>query len=363
MSNGNVEKEAKISVVVPVYNVEKYISQCVESILNQTLQDIEIILVDDGSKDSSGSILDKYALSDNRVSVIHKKNGGVSAARNDGIDRASAPYIYIMDSDDYLEKDALESLYNIAIESGADIVMGDHYTFTEDNKHTPHHFFSKEFTTDDPRIIADIQKMILHFNFSPFKTEGDSALGIAPPWTRLVKTSLIKDNSILFDPYVKGIFDDGLFALEEMEYCKSIAYTKKYIYRYRLIGSSLVHRYNPNRETINDRIIERLMAFRTKFNKDEDFLNAVYCRITMLFVNLLDTYYLHPQFKAGLLEKQRLIKKTLKKESYQNAFKKAEISRLTKTQAMVAKLVRRNAVDLIPLMFKIRELARGVKGK
>ena len=101
---------ARCSVVVPVYNVEKYINRCIDSILSQTYRDYELILVDDGSTDSSGRICDLYATKDSRIHSIHKKNGGVSSARNTGIDYSTAEYITFIDSDDYVEKDYLQSM-------------------------------------------------------------------------------------------------------------------------------------------------------------------------------------------------------------------------------------------------------------
>lgn len=347
-----------ISVIIPVYNVEKYIEECVDSVLNQTFTDFELILVDDGSTDNSPGILDRYAQEDERVTVIHKENQGVSAARNDGLDKAVGEYLYIMDSDDYLEKDTLQILYDLAVETGADMVMGDHYTFTEDGRHTPHHFFSKEFVTTDPDIISAVQKMVLHKSFSPYMVEGDSALGIAPPWTRLVKASLVKDHSLRFDPYVKGIFDDGLFALEELEFTKCLAYTSKFIYRYRLLSSSLIHKFNPKRRAINHRIIKRLNQFQQKYHKDTDFQNAVDCRIIMNYVNLLDTCYMNEQYKASVYKKIALMQAVAKSEDYCSAFGNVDLNCLTATQKMVTRLVRRNCCFLIPALFKARELLR-----
>ena len=100
----------KISIVIPVYKVEKYIGVCIESVQNQTLKDIELILVDDGSPDKSGEICDQYASKDDRIKVIHKKNGGVGQARNDGLDLATGEWIIFCDSDDWLETNALEEL-------------------------------------------------------------------------------------------------------------------------------------------------------------------------------------------------------------------------------------------------------------
>lgn len=101
----------EISIIVPVYNVEKYLHKCVDSILSQTLSDFELLLVDDGSKDSSGNICDDYASIDSRIHVIHKKNGGVSSARNVGLDAAKGKYIVFVDSDDFVDSDYLETLY------------------------------------------------------------------------------------------------------------------------------------------------------------------------------------------------------------------------------------------------------------
>ena len=103
---------AKISVIVPVYNVEKFIRKCLDSIINQTMEDLEIILVDDGSIDNSGIICDEYAKNDNRIVVIHKENGGVSSARNVGLNKAKGKFIAFIDSDDYVNDDYLEKLYN-----------------------------------------------------------------------------------------------------------------------------------------------------------------------------------------------------------------------------------------------------------
>lgn len=114
----------ELSVVVPVYNVEKYLNKCVDSILNQTLPVAEIILVDDGSKDASGKIADEYARKYAQIRVIHQKNGGSSAARNSGIDAASKPYITFVDSDDYIEPTMYERLMTLLQDNDADISIG-----------------------------------------------------------------------------------------------------------------------------------------------------------------------------------------------------------------------------------------------
>ena len=117
----------KISIIVPVYNVEAYLERCVESILKQTYTNLEILLVNDGSTDKSGELCDKLALRDHRIRVIHKENGGLSDARNRGIDEASSNLIGFIDSDDYIDEDMYETLYRQMIASKADLSMCGHY--------------------------------------------------------------------------------------------------------------------------------------------------------------------------------------------------------------------------------------------
>lgn len=123
-----------ISIIVPVYNVEKYIEKCIESIMNQTYKNIEIILIDDGSTDNSGKICDDFAVKDNRIKVLHKKNGGLSSARNVGLDIAVGNYIGFIDSDDSVHHKMYELLYKAMVDSNADIAECDH--LSTNNKDT-----------------------------------------------------------------------------------------------------------------------------------------------------------------------------------------------------------------------------------
>lgn len=121
-----------ISVIVPVYKVEKYLNRCIDSIIKQTYHNLEIILVDDGSPDNSGKICDEYAKKDKRIKVIHKQNGGLSDARNCALDIATGDYIGFVDSDDYIKEDMFETLYNLCEEKEADISIISFYEMIED---------------------------------------------------------------------------------------------------------------------------------------------------------------------------------------------------------------------------------------
>ena len=132
---------AEVSIIVPVYQVEKYIRQCVDSILAQTFTDFELILVDDGSKDQSGKICDEYARMDTRVKVIHKENGGAADTRNRGVNQAVGNYVMFVDSDDYLAPTMLECLYRNILNENADIAACNYLYFFENDR-------KKDFATN-----------------------------------------------------------------------------------------------------------------------------------------------------------------------------------------------------------------------
>lgn len=133
-----MEQDILISVIVPVYNVEDYVGRCVDSILNQTHKNLEVILVNDGSKDRSGKICDEYAAKDDRVRVVHKENGGLSSARNTGIEMAAGEYITFVDSDDWIEADAYEHLLKLMKKYQVKLVCGGNYNVdSKTGKKTP----------------------------------------------------------------------------------------------------------------------------------------------------------------------------------------------------------------------------------
>ena len=129
--NMNCE-DVSVSIIVPIYNSDLYLRKCIDSVLAQTFQDIQLILVDDGSSDNSGMICDEYAAKYSNISVIHKENGGQSSARNRGLDIAEGKYVYFLDSDDYLLENAIESLYETAENNNADVVFFEAESFLDD---------------------------------------------------------------------------------------------------------------------------------------------------------------------------------------------------------------------------------------
>lgn len=144
----------QVSIIIPVYNVEKYLKPCVDSVIGQTWQDLQIILVDDGSTDACGRICDEYAAKDPRVVVVHKENGGLSDARNAGLPLAVGEFILYLDSDDFLEPDAVETLVTAQNRAGADIVLGNFYYTFPDREYAADAWQKTDILLDNRQAMA-----------------------------------------------------------------------------------------------------------------------------------------------------------------------------------------------------------------
>ena len=152
-----------ISIVVPIYNVEKYLKECVDSILTQTYQNLEIILVDDGSTDNSGKICNEYLNKDSRIKVFHKSNGGLSDARNYGIKQSNGKYIQFTDSDDFLDKDMIKILYNDVKENNSDVSICSFYSLKEGIIFTDATYEKKSFSRDEAIKVNLLDKEIRNY--------------------------------------------------------------------------------------------------------------------------------------------------------------------------------------------------------
>lgn len=205
-----------ISVVVPVYRVEMYLHECVDSILNQTYRNLEVILVDDGSPDGCPEICDEYAAKDERVKVIHKKNGGLSDARNVGMAVARGEYLSFVDSDDMLPADAMEILLHTAISEQADLVIGGHSRFEE-----------------VPMSADDLQFSVKRW--MPVEAMADMLRNGCASWARLYRREL--HQSLPFP--VGEINEDEAIVLELLERCNCIAVTNAVVYYYRFRPESI----------------------------------------------------------------------------------------------------------------------------
>ncbi len=255
----------KVSVIIPVYNVEKFLPQCVESVINQTLKDIEIICIDDGSKDKSSEILNRYRKADKRISVISKSNGGYGAACNYGLKIANGEYVCIVEADDFIDKFMLEDLYNIAFVNNADIVKSSYYEYSEKNGTKEIRKIDWSKTHKMPEGVFKLEDYPQFLYFHP------------SIWSCIYKMDFIRKNNINFVEAKKAGWADNPFQVQTLFLAKKLVYTDNAYYYYRLTNpdssSTVVNINNPFDRS------DEVHNFLVKNNiKDEDLLANLYKR-------------------------------------------------------------------------------------
>lgn len=217
----------QVSIIVPVYNAEKFLPQCIDSLLSQTLKDIEIILVNDGSTDSSLKICDQYAEKDQRITIISKKNEGIAKARRDGIENAHADYISFLDSDDYYESTFCERMLNRMVESDADMVECDYYKVINDVR-TEHRLYSDDIGLSQKAFYDGIVRKNV--------VNGTEAVVV---WNKLYRKSNIECAII---DYGSSPLEDYVFNAQYYTMVERYEYIHECLTNYRQIPTSLSRR-------------------------------------------------------------------------------------------------------------------------
>ena len=214
-----------IAIIVPVYNVEKYLRECLDSIFNQSFKDFHLIIINDGSTDNSEKIINEYVEKYTNITYIKQKNLGVSEARNAGLKKVNKKYTIFIDSDDYIEKDTLESLYNKAENTKADMVIYGHENFYTDNNNIK----SNDFKWDENKIYNNIEVMEMMLEYK--------VLGYSPCKMYLSKNIINKKMH-----FERGRIIEDLFPVfKQVSFTKRIVFINKKMYKYRQRQSSLTH--------------------------------------------------------------------------------------------------------------------------
>lgn len=216
----------KVSIILPIYNVEKYLEKCVNSVINQTYQNIEIILVNDGSKDSSGRICDELVESDNRIKVIHKKNGGLASARNAGYEMATGEYIMYIDSDDVIKNDIAEKCVSAMEKKRSDVVIFGYEKMSEDGQVLEICKWSNK-TYNHDEMVEYLYEAICNMSF-----------GYA--WNKMYRKSTIDKSKVFGDAKVIDR-EDLIYNLELLRFWDRITYIDSVGYEYLQRSSSLLH--------------------------------------------------------------------------------------------------------------------------
>lgn len=250
----------KVSLIIPVYNAEEFLDESINSLLNQTLKDIELVCVNDGSKDNSLSMLENFSKIDNRIKIIDQENQGCGAARNKALDNATGDYIYFFDPDDYLVPDALEKLYENAISNNSDFVIFKIASFRDGE---PINYDEPGFEFE--KIFNDVDFNNFTFNYRAIKRH--VLLSSFAPWTKFYKKEFL-DKYDDFRFHINVAFDDVPFHVQSMLRAKRISYVPEFFYHYRLSNPNSV-----NNTASNAPDIFKIVDYVENFLKNENFFD------------------------------------------------------------------------------------------
>lgn len=325
----------RVSVVIPVYNVEKYLVQCLDSVVAQDYKDIEVILVDDGSTDSSGLICDEYAKKYQFIDVIHKKNGGLGYARNTGIERAKGDYITFIDSDDIVGKQMITNLINQIDRNGVDTVVGGFRRIDVNNEIIAEEKYDfAEYTNDDvyyklfPKLLGS----------SP---RGNDSLKMSV-WNVMFSMRIIRDHELKFVSERDLISEDIVWDIDYYKYSKNIIIIPSVEYGYRVTPGSLSQKYRPNILQSFTKLYNYLDSKIREESLGEDALHRLQ---RQFFVNV--RYSIANEKKAGIRNLVARIDKIVRNSTVQKVVWEYPIRKIGFKQKIFLYLLRNKASLLL----------------
>lgn len=253
----------QVSIIVPVYNVEKYLQQCIESLVNQSYQNVEILLIDDGSKDTGGQVCDYFAKKYKKISTFHKTNSGLGLTRNYGLERIHGDYVTFVDSDDYLHQDAIQRLVDGLDNGKNDTVIGGFTKITDEGKEI--------YTETYPEEVIDNDQVYSHLFNRMLGSSPDNHDSIKPSvWNTLYSVRLIKAHNLRFVSERELISEDIVWDSDYYRFSKSVKVVTSSSYYYRYNPTSLSQTYKPDRFARSIKFYEYMIDRMSKTEIAED---------------------------------------------------------------------------------------------
>ena len=348
MTKQQFESNGLISIIVPVYNVEEYLPQCVDSLLQQTYPNVEIILIDDGSSDQSSRICDAYAEKDQRVKVIHQKNQGVSAARNNGIAAATGEWMTFVDADDWLDTDACQRLINeTQQQDGCDVVIFSFVKNYEEGEYPNKPLYSDNCVMQTPAELDALRVDVLE------KQLDCNVLRLT--FSKMIKRALIQGHGIIFNKAVP-LCEDLLFWFETFQYARKVVYVNRFFYHYRQSINSATYRYRKDVCGEQDRMLSTLKALIDHTPAPEIFTRGYYMEVFYCMQRCITQGFYHVQNPASWLERRRASVRYFRESPYAEALKNIPFSELTRNHKIKYLMMKLR-------MYGVVESARNFYGK
>lgn len=338
-----------ISIIIPIYNSEKYLHRCIQSVINQTFKNIEIILINDGSTDNSINICNEFKKIDNRIIFESQENKGVSSARNLGMNIASGEYIAFVDSDDWIEEKFCEISYQSINNKKYDLLIFNPYEHKGEEIDIIENFFEKkrEFLSDNSELV----KMLL--NPKVYKRKNHNII-IGGPVCKLYRRNFIKENNIKFNTNI-SIHEDDIFNIQFIGQCKNILYINENLYHIFRNNDSSTRRYMPG---AIDNIKNTIYTYKDVINKltySDECWESFNEKIIGLFIILNSVYFSHKDNKKSIVDLYKEIKKFSTEKFFIQALNKSRIKHLDKKRIITLYLLKNNFYFTFLLLAKLNK--------
>lgn len=336
-----------VSIIIPIYNVEKYLPRCLESVINQTLKNIEIILVDDGSPDNCSKICDDYKEKDERIKVIHKRNEGLGYARNSGLAIASGEYVAFVDSDDFIESNMYEELYDYAKKTKADTCLCGYKKIDNDGniEYFPNPLGNNVYEKDEV-----INKVLLEMLGTKPGYKDDTSIGMSV-WKGIYSNKIILENNIEFCSERQFCSEDIIFDIDYFIKSKKVALLSEPLYFYFKNNSSLTTAYKGNR------FVKMKILYLELIRKCNEvgILDKAYERIYRTFIGRARACIVEEIIKNKDKDDSRNnIKEILKDRELENVLRNYPIKKLPPKQMIFAYLAKHKQINLIKVLVYAR---------
>lgn len=337
-----------VSIIVPIYNTQKYIRTCVESLCTQTLRNIEVILVNDGSTDDCPNIIEELAKQDSRIKAIHKKNGGLFSARNEGLKHATGKYIGFVDSDDWVDKTMLDKLFNKAEKYSCEIVRCGYYNYLDGEAIQKDFNPIREGLYTHEQIINDIIPSML--GKSPkIQNKNDTVFGSV--CLCIFLKEFMDNNNLRFDN--TKMYEDVIFCINSFVLATSVVCFNEPLYYYRSNNSSLQNSYNPNKWDIGLYLYNK----KKHFVKEHNLLNDCSDRVALNLISIARMAIVNecvPANKNGYKSKIMNIKVICNHEEVRHSINSIYKFRLGKRFRLTVFLMKFKLVYIIYAIYKLR---------
>ena len=275
-----------ISIIIPIYNVGVNLRKSLESVINQSYSDLQIICVNDGSTDYSLDILNEYQKRDSRIEIISQKNAGVSIARNEGLKRVKGKYILFLDGDDWLEPNACQETMKTLIDTNSDLVIFPYIREMKDRSF-PKKIYDDYRLFEKDQVLNQLHRRMVGITGEELR-HPENADALCTVWGKLYKAELIMDNHIHFYDIRKiGTYEDGLFNLNVLRYVQKAVYIPKYLYHYRRDqADSITNKYNENLKKQWNRLFHIIAKYIKENKLGVSYQEALYNRVALSLIVL-----------------------------------------------------------------------------